>query len=61
MHFFRPHGDRGGATIAGPRISPWSSKAEHGDGYLFVIAMVSMRLGYRLAILAAIASVLCFD
>jgi two-component system sensor histidine kinase KdpD len=51
-----------GATTA---LGLWlGGRQDHTNaaiGYLFVISLLSMRLGYRTAIVAAIASALCFD
>ena len=50
-----------GATALGLWLGGRADLTNMAIGYLFVIALVSMRLGYLPAILAAIASALCFD
>jgi two-component system sensor histidine kinase KdpD len=51
----------GGATALGLWLGGRQDHTNVAIGYLFVISLLSMRLGYRTAILAAIASALCFD
>jgi len=51
----------GVATALGLWLGGRGDLTNTAVGYLFVIALVSMRLGFRPAILAGIASALCFD
>jgi two-component system sensor histidine kinase KdpD len=51
----------GAATVLGLWLGGRRDLTNTAIGYLFVIALVSMRFGYRPAILAGITSALCFD
>jgi two-component system sensor histidine kinase KdpD len=51
----------GAATALGLWLGGRRDLTNTAVGYLFVIALVSMRFGYRPAILAGITSALCFD
>jgi two-component system sensor histidine kinase KdpD len=51
----------GAATALGLWLGGRKDLTNTAIGYLYVIALVSMRFGYRAAILAAITSALCFD
>lgn len=50
-----------GSTALGLWLGGRQDHTNMAIGYLFVISLLSMRLGYRTVILAAIASALCFD
>ena len=51
----------GAATALGLWLGGRKDLTNTAVGYLFVVALVSMRFGYRPAILAGITSALCFD